>query len=82
MNQLLFDRSTGNLDPKAFARIQTSQLLHAIQPVPNLQFNGGEKAISNNGDDRSRNRNPTELKLWAHQTGVTALAIDRFDGKM
>ncbi|PQE33004.1 hypothetical protein CJF32_00001486 [Rutstroemia sp. NJR-2017a WRK4] len=82
MNQLLFDRSTGNLDPKAFARIQTSQLLHAIQPAPNLQFNGGENAISNNGDERRRNRDPAEPKLWAHQTGVNALAIDRFDGKI
>ncbi|KAM3075196.1 hypothetical protein ACMFMG_007353 [Clarireedia jacksonii] len=82
MNQLLFDRSTGNLDPKAFARIQTSQLLHAIQPAPSLQFNGGEKAISNNGDERPRDRDPTELKLWAHQTGVNALAIDKFEGKI
>ncbi|KAB8294863.1 hypothetical protein EYC80_006824 [Monilinia laxa] len=44
MNQLIFDRSTGNLGPNVFARFQTNQLIHAISPVPKLQFNGGERA--------------------------------------
>lgn len=77
MNQLLFDRSTGSLGPKAFARIQTSYLIHAIQPAPRLRFDGGEKETLPVDDDG----NPLplaagETKIWAHQAGANALAID------
>ena len=86
MNQLLFDRSTGNLGPQAFARIQTSALLRAIQPAPRLRFNGGEKGASLNNDDAgdgagSRAEPSAETQIWAHQAGVNALALD-VDGKM
>ncbi|KUJ11884.1 WD40 repeat-like protein [Mollisia scopiformis] len=77
MNQLLFDRSTGSLGPKAFARIQTSYLIHAIQPVPGLRFNGGEKEIL--PVDEQGNSLPLpagETKIWAHQAGANALTID------
>lgn len=81
MNQLIFDRSTGNLGPNAFARIQTTQLIHAISPAPKLQFNGGEKPPATvTPDAEARDYEPE--KLWAHQTGVNALSIDRFEGKL
>lgn len=80
MNQLLFDRSTGNLSPQAFSRIQTSQRLHAIQPAPRLRFNGGEKehVPENEAGEgiETGEGGPEESKLWAHQSGVNALAID------
>ncbi|KAE8448056.1 hypothetical protein EG329_009821 [Mollisiaceae sp. DMI_Dod_QoI] len=78
MNQLLFDRSTGILGPKAFARIQTSHLIHAIQPAPRLRFNGGEKEVLPLEDDQGSSIPPTtdETKIWAHQAGANALAID------
>jgi DNA excision repair protein ERCC-8 len=80
MNQLLFDRSTGNLSPQAFSRIQTSQLLHAIQSAPRVRFNGGEKEhVAENEAGESvepSERGPEESKIWAHQAGVNALAID------
>jgi len=80
MNQLLFDRSTGNLSPQTFARTQTSHLLHAIQPAPRLRFNGGEKEVQPVDDNGERLENPAgpsiETKIWAHQAGVNALAID------
>lgn len=44
MNQLLLDRSIGALSPCAFARLHTAQLIAAVQPAPNLQFDGGERA--------------------------------------
>lgn len=85
MNQLLFDRSTGNLSPQAFARIQTSQLLHAIQPAPRLRFNGGEKevapATSSCGSLDPPVNDPEEGRIWAHQAGVNALSID-IDGRL
>lgn len=81
MNQLLFDRSTGNLGPRAFARIQTSQLVHAIEPAPRLRFNGGEKEVALNDDDAAQSSvapaaDAAESKIWAHQSGVNALALD------
>ena len=84
MNQLLFDRSTGGLGPQAFARIQTSQRIHSIQPAPRLRFNGGEKEAVLVDDDESQavlSSAPSvgdiaEPKTWAHQSGVNSLAID------
>lgn len=84
MNQLLFDRSTGNLGPQAFARLQTSRLIHSIQLAPRLRFNGGEKEVTLIDEDQSQgfySSDPpggetVEPKIWAHQSGVNALAID------
>jgi len=80
MNQLLFDRSTGNLSPQAFTRHQTSQLIHTIQPTPRLRFNGGEREVAPD-NDTAEGREPqgvvaAEAKIWAHQAGVNALSID------
>jgi DNA excision repair protein ERCC-8 len=86
MNQLLFDRSTGSLSPHVFARIQTSALVRAIQPAPRLRFNGGEKEASVDDDDDgdgigSQAEASAETKIWAHQAGVNALALD-IEGRM
>lgn len=81
MNQLIFDRSTGNLGPIAFARIQSTRLIHAIAPAPNLQFNGGKNPPATVAADAGA-RESELVKLWAHQTGVNTLSIDRFEGKM
>lgn len=80
MNQLLLDRSTGNLKPQAFARNQTSHFVRAIQPAPRLLFDGGEKEHGSNtqsgGRGDSQDSAAEETKIWAHQAGVNALAID------
>ncbi|CZR59815.1 probable DNA excision repair protein ERCC-8 [Phialocephala subalpina] len=78
MNQLIFDRSTGDLGPKAFARIQTSHLIHTIQLAPRLRFNGGEKEILPVDDEGKGPASSTasEDKIWSHQAGANALAID------
>ncbi|KAK0106947.1 hypothetical protein ONS95_003662 [Cadophora gregata] len=84
MNQFLFDRSTGNLGTQAFARIQTSRLIHSIQPASRIRFDGGEKEvvlISDDGSEALQSSIPsvgvsTEPKIWAHQSGVNSLAID------
>jgi len=86
MNQLLFDRSTGSLNPQAFSRLHTTALLHATQLAPKLRFNGGEKEEVVSGraalvhiDASLESSRP---KIWAHQAGVNALALDKFDGRM
>jgi DNA excision repair protein ERCC-8 len=80
MNQLLFDRSSGNISPPAFARIQLSAQVHAIQPASRLRFNGGEKEASQEDDTgegvESQAEPPVDARIWAHQAGVNALAID------
>jgi DNA excision repair protein ERCC-8 len=80
MNQLLFDRSNGNLSPQTFARIQVAGLVRAIQPAARLRFNGGEKEAPLDDDTGERvgsQAEPSaEAKLWAHQAGVNALALD------
>jgi DNA excision repair protein ERCC-8 len=84
MNQLLFDRLTGALGPNAFARLQSSQLLHAILPAPRLLFDGGEReAAPAAGPSEDINAHEREVgeRSWTHQAGVNALAID-IDGKM
>lgn len=84
MNQLLFDRLTGALGPNAFARLQSSQLLHAIQPAPRLIFDGGEKEAAhpaNPSEDINAHEGEVGERSWTHQAGVNALAID-IDGKM
>ena len=83
MNELLFERSTGNLGPNAFARLQTTQLLRSFRPAPHFRFNGGETGVSGNAasDDESPG-GPAAVSLWAHQAGVNALALERFDGRI
>jgi DNA excision repair protein ERCC-8 len=83
MNQLLFDRSTGSLGPHAFARIQSSQRLDAIQPAPRLLFDGGEREVVPRlgvAEDPGPQYGEVE-KSWTHQAGVNALSVD-IDGKL
>ncbi|TVY47925.1 DNA excision repair protein [Lachnellula occidentalis] len=79
MNQLLFERSTGLLSPQRFARIQTTQRIYAIQSCSTLRFNRGEKEVTipeHDASQSSTGSQPVASKLWAHQAGVSALAVD------
>jgi DNA excision repair protein ERCC-8 len=80
MNQLLFERSTGALGPNAFARLQTTQLLKSFQPATQYRFDGGERGTAVNDGEASSSDAATSI--WAHQAGVSALALERFDGRM
>lgn len=82
MNQILFERSTGNVGPNEFAKLHTSQLIRSFQPAPHFRFDGGERGAvgaTGNGDVVA---DGVKTPLWAHQAGVNALALDRFDGRM
>ncbi|KAG9231949.1 WD40-repeat-containing domain protein [Amylocarpus encephaloides] len=77
MNHLLFERSIGPLRASAFARTQSSHLIHSIQPCPKIQFDGGEKEITpEDSDGEPAVVSSEESRLWAHQSGANALAID------
>lgn len=86
MNQLLFERATGALGPNAFAKLEITRLLRSFRPAPQFRFDGGEKgAAVDNGQDSSDPANPNDdhkKDIWAHQAGVNALALERFDGRM
>ncbi|RKU49453.1 hypothetical protein DL546_007602 [Coniochaeta pulveracea] len=79
MNQLLLERSTGNLGPNAFARLETTRLLHSFRPAPRFRFDGGERGVAGDNEDGDED---TQISLWAHQAGVNALALERFDGRV
>lgn len=76
MNQLLLERSTGNLSPRDFARIQTSQRVHAIQLARRLRFDGGEKEHTSGHVSGELDAPEPQAKIWAHQAGVNALSVD------
>lgn len=80
MSQLLFDRSTGILPWKAFVRAHTTQRIHSFQLAPRLRFNGGEKVFLSE-EDNSATADTLTPKIWAHQAGVNALALD-IDNRM
>ena len=75
MNQLLYAREAGSLGPQAFARTQTTQLINSVQPFPKLRFDGGEKEVVQD-DDEDTLGTTESWKIWAHQAGVNALALD------
>ncbi|KAH8685749.1 WD40-repeat-containing domain protein [Tricladium varicosporioides] len=81
MNQLLLERSTGAVSAHGFARVQASQLLHVTQLSSGLRFDGGEKQVVSDSDDEvssaaSGGRVARDPRIWAHQAGANALAID------
>ncbi|KAI1459150.1 WD40 repeat-like protein [Annulohypoxylon moriforme] len=82
MNQLLFERSCGNLGPNVFARLQTTKLLNSFRPAPEFRFDGGEKGIAVRNDERGAIAPDPTSTLWAHQAGVNALALERFDSRI
>ena len=83
MNQFLFERSTGNIGPNVFARLQTTQLLNSFRPEPRLRFDGGERGVAiRDGEPGPVDPDSKSSHIWAHQAGVSALALERFDGRM
>lgn len=87
MNELLLERATGNLGPNAFARLETDRLLRSFRPAPHLRFDGGHEGVRTSADAAEGSSSTLDPRgrgdhLWAHQSGVNALALERFDGRM
>lgn len=92
MNSLLLERSAGRVGPNEFARVQTTALLRSFAAAPRFRFDGGERAargalsqasrISGRSEGRNGGNDEAKTSLWAHQAGVSALAVERFDGRM
>ncbi|KAI1085183.1 WD40-repeat-containing domain protein [Whalleya microplaca] len=82
MNQLLFERSSGGIGPNVFARLQTTQLLNSFRPAPQFRFDGGEKGAAVQDGEAGPVASGPASSIWAHQAGVNALALERFDGRI
>ncbi|KAL2175854.1 WD40-repeat-containing domain protein [Thermothelomyces heterothallicus CBS 202.75] len=95
MNLLLFERSSGRLGPDEFARIQATTLLRSFARAPHFRFDGGERdasvpvgrgnravASAADGSGSGGDAAARRVSLWAHQAGVSALALERFDGRI
>ncbi len=95
MNLLLLDRSSGSLGPNRFARLQAAALLRSFAPAPRFRFDGGEpvttastgletqgggSAVS--ASQSALRRDPSRPSIRAHPAGVSALALERFDGRL
>ncbi|KAG5922855.1 hypothetical protein E4U42_005204 [Claviceps africana] len=74
----LLARETGDLSPHDLARSITDQLLHAFAPAPQHRFHGEAPSSSL----------PVDESVWhdppprAHAAGVSALAVEKFDGRL
>ncbi|CAK7211805.1 hypothetical protein SBRCBS47491_001244 [Sporothrix bragantina] len=87
MNELLFERAAGDLGQNALARRYCIDLLHAFRPAPQLRFDGGEQgtniAVDESGASSSSSFSRLDGRdMWAHQAGVNAMALERFDGRI
>ncbi|KAK3328525.1 WD40-repeat-containing domain protein [Cercophora scortea] len=90
MNQLLFERSTGNIRPNVFAGLETTRVLSSFRPAPRFRFDGGGGGgASAPGDSREPEDGSVtgvtgegSTSIWAHPAGVNALALERFDGRI
>ncbi|KAK7754857.1 hypothetical protein SLS62_003171 [Diatrype stigma] len=82
MNQLLFERSTGNVGPNVFARLQTTQLVSSFRPAPHFRFDGGERGTAIHDGEAGPVDSSPGSHIWSHQAGVSALALERFEGRI
>ncbi|ERS95932.1 hypothetical protein HMPREF1624_07466 [Sporothrix schenckii ATCC 58251] len=84
MNELVNARAAGRLGQNAFARRVCADLLHTFRPAPRLRFDGGELGtnidVDETGGPSRDGRGGRDM--WAHQAGVNALALERFDGRI
>ncbi|KAF6839452.1 DNA excision repair protein ercc-8 [Colletotrichum plurivorum] len=75
MEAFLLARSTGELSQTSFERVTTTGLVRSFAPAPQHRFSGE----ADNSEDEGPNPNNS---IWAHRTGVSALALDKFDGRL
>ena len=80
MTSNLFHRALGSISPQALQKAETSRLLGSLQAAPSIRFDGSDGTAQtkaqNFGNEKDRVGD-----VWAHRSGVSCLAIDRFEGR-
>lgn len=74
MNTYLLNRQLGSISPLALASAQNNRLLQALAPATDINF-----ALQLPNTTGPRNTSGT--KDVAHASGVSSIAIDRFEGR-
>ncbi|KAF2159053.1 hypothetical protein M409DRAFT_30474 [Zasmidium cellare ATCC 36951] len=72
MNSFLLNRQLGSISPRELANAQNNRLLKALQSASNVNFALQEPDGS---------RNDAHTRDLAHASGVSSIAIDRFEGR-
>ncbi|KAM0669226.1 hypothetical protein ACQRIT_004191 [Beauveria bassiana] len=83
MQTRLFARETGDLLPQDFARTLASDLVRTFAPAPQHRFNG--EVITSQRPTSGRSSSVVEERahnIRAHGAGVSALDVDKFDGRL
>lgn len=80
MNAYLLSRSLGSIGPHSLQRAETNRLLHAVQPAPDIRFDGSD-VTTTSVPTATAGGDGTLSGIWAHKAGVNALVIDRFEGR-
>ncbi|KAL8672975.1 MAG: hypothetical protein Q9168_002608 [Polycauliona sp. 1 TL-2023] len=82
MDSQLFARALGNIGPQTVRRAELSRRLHAIQPAPEIGFDGhGSLSTTIESGHQDGNREGAKEGIRAHRAGVNSIAIDRFEGR-
>lgn len=82
MDSQLFARALGNIGPEAVQRIELSRRLRAIQPTPEIEFDGrGSQLTTIDSVQKDGQRGGTKDEIRAHRAGVNCIAIDPFEGR-
>lgn len=78
MNSRLFGRSVGDISPRQFAALTSTDLLRSFAPAPQHRFDG--ETTDQHGESGATDRQPSSVS--AHRVGVNALALEKFDGRL
>lgn len=89
MDSRLFARETGDLPPRAFAGAVAADLIRRFGRAPHHRFDGETKPETPVGQAKaggSSSEAPAVTEraesMWAHRVGVSALAVEKFDGRI
>lgn len=83
MNSFLLNRALGSVSPHDFNVVQTTRLVHHLDPAPGIRFSSRRVTAA----DESHNGTPdleadfAAEEVFAHKSGVKCLAIDQFEGR-
>lgn len=79
----LLSRSLGDISPCVLKTEYSTQLLRALQPAPHVRFDTAQRVEERRQTEAPRRGEilEDENDAFAHQAGVNALAVEKFEGR-